>query len=126
MSVSVSGIYSVQPAVEPATVQASTRIAPQPSPQTSADTVTLSQAAQVNQMNLQGESPSQISQNLGIAVNTVDLDLGVVVAQTASTPSVAPAGRTHPAPAHAAPAPAVTAGAGSPPTASTASKSTSA
>jgi hypothetical protein len=111
MSIPISGNYSVQPAYEPSIAQALGQQTAQPEPQTATDTVTLSQAAQVSQLSVQGDSASQISQNLGIAVSTVDLDLGVVATQVAATPSTPPAGRTHAAPVHAAPAPAATTGA---------------
>jgi DNA-binding CsgD family transcriptional regulator len=56
--------------------------ATQRSAQFSTDTVTLSQAAQVHQLNVQGQSPSQIAANLGISVANVDADLGVVTKVT--------------------------------------------
>jgi hypothetical protein len=37
-----------------------------------------------------GESASIIAQSLGIPVTTVDLDLGIVAAQTASSPTPVP------------------------------------
>ena len=112
MSTSVSGVYSAQPAVVPPAVKAPTPGTP--APQTPADTVTLSQAAQVSQLSEQGASPSQISQSLGIAETTVDLDLGVVAASSAPLPAAHPAERTHAAPAHATPAPAATTGVAAP------------
>ena len=60
--------------------------------QSSTDTVTLSQAAQVHQLNVQGQSASQIAATLGITVATVDADLGVAANATSiqtASPAVA-------------------------------------
>jgi hypothetical protein len=88
MTLSISGTVPAQPASIPAPARAATKHAPQPQP--SADTVTLSQSAQVSQLSAQGQSPSQIAQYLGIPVSTVDLDLGIVAANVASQPAAVP------------------------------------
>ena len=104
MSLSISGIAPVQPTYTPAPAPAETAQAAQPTPY--ADTVKLSQSAQVSQLNTQGQSPSQIADSLGIPVTTVNSDLGIVAAKVSSTPAEAPApARTAPA-ATAPPAPA--------------------
>jgi DNA-directed RNA polymerase specialized sigma24 family protein len=77
MAVSISGTVSAQPADIPAAAPAATRQAPQPQQQQSVDIVALSQSAQVSQLSLQGQSPLQIAEALGIPVSTVDTDLGV-------------------------------------------------
>jgi DNA-binding NarL/FixJ family response regulator len=79
MSLSISANPPTQPAIASALPSTATK---QPlQPQLSGDTVTLSQSAQVLQLNQQGQQPPQISLNLGISVSTVDSDLGI----TAST-----------------------------------------
>jgi DNA-binding CsgD family transcriptional regulator len=88
MTPSISGIGSAQPAYSPTPAPAAPRQAPQPEP--SADTVTLSQSAQVIQLNQQGQIPSQIAANLGMPVSTVDSDLGIAAATVASKPPAAP------------------------------------
>jgi hypothetical protein len=90
MSESMSGIYSALPAVAPSFTLPPTHQAPQPAPASPGDSVTLSQAAQVSQMSGVGESASVIAQSLGIPVTMVDLDLGIVAAQTASKPAAVP------------------------------------
>jgi hypothetical protein len=89
MTRSISGPVSVQPVDIPAPAPAATRRTPQP--QSSVDTVTLSQSAQIIQMNQQGQISSQIAANLGIiSVSTVDSDLGIAAAAVSSKPSAAP------------------------------------
>jgi DNA-binding CsgD family transcriptional regulator len=88
MTPSISGTVSAQPAYTPTSAPAATQEAPQPEP--SADTVTLSQSAQVIQLNQQGQIPSQIAANLGIPVSTVDSDLGIAAATGTSKPPAAP------------------------------------
>lgn len=88
MTTSISGTISNQPAYTPAPAPAAPQPAPQPEP--SADTVALSQSAQVIQLNQQGQSPSEIAANLAIPVSTVNTDLGITAATIASTPSAAP------------------------------------
>jgi hypothetical protein len=90
LSESISGIYSALPAVAPSFALPPTHQAPQPAPASQVDTVTLSQAAQVSQMSGMGEGASIIAQSLGIPVAMVDLDLGIVAAQTASKPAAVP------------------------------------
>jgi hypothetical protein len=90
MSDSISGIYSALPAVATSFTLPPTYQVSQPAPESSGDTVTLSQSAQVSQLSELGESASIIAQSLGIPVTTVDLDLGIVAAQTASSPTPVP------------------------------------
>jgi len=75
MSISISPIASTHPANAPAPAPAPTKQTPQP--QISADTVALSQSAQIIQLNLQGQQPQQIAVKLGISVSTVDSELGI-------------------------------------------------
>jgi len=87
MSTSISAVYSVPSAFVRSPILAAT---PATTPGTPAvqipeeDTVTLSTSAQVDQLDQQGASPDQIAQSLGLSVDLVDLDLGIVSA----TPSV--------------------------------------
>jgi DNA-binding CsgD family transcriptional regulator len=90
MTFSISGIYSAQQAVAPSPAPVSTQTALQPTQQTISDTVTLSQAAKVSQLTVQGESPSLIAGDLGITVATVNLDLGIVTAKATSKPTPVP------------------------------------
>jgi hypothetical protein len=88
MTLSISGIVSGEPADTPARAPVATKQTPQPQP--SVDTVTLSQSTQVVQLNQQGQSPSQICEDLGIPVSTVNSDLGIVATTVASNPANAP------------------------------------
>ena len=87
MTLSNSGTLSAQPADTPAPPSAVTQQAPQTQP---SDTVALSQSAQVSQLHQQGQNPSEIAENLGIPVSTVDSDLGIVAATVASKLAAAP------------------------------------
>jgi hypothetical protein len=81
MTLSISGAASAQPAYTPTS-------SPTPSQQQEevpSDTVELSQSAQISQMNHQGQSASQIAENLGIAVSLVNLDLGIVATNVVSS-----------------------------------------
>jgi DNA-binding NarL/FixJ family response regulator len=89
MTFSISGAVSGQPANTYTPAPAATQQAPQPQP--SGDTVALSQSAQINQLNLQGQSAKQIAEALGIPVSTVDSDLGIVAATVTSNAAGAPA-----------------------------------
>jgi hypothetical protein len=100
MMPSISGIVSAQLADTPARAPLATKQTPQPEP--SADTVTLSQSAQVIQLNQQGQSPSQVAEDLGIPVSTVDSDLGIVATTVTSNPANAPTATAQPATAPAA------------------------
>src|ERR1700678_4703669 len=96
MTPSISSVLSVQPAESPAPAPAVTQQPPQTEP---SDTVVLSQSAQVSQLHQQGQNPSEIAENLGIPVSTVDSDLGIVAAAVASKaaatpPSTAPGTRS--------------------------------
>jgi hypothetical protein len=91
MTISVSGSLSTSPSVaEP--VSAPSAVA-QPSPKTAApadaDTVKLSQAAQVRLFKQQGQSLSQIATNLSIPMATVDGYLGIQVPTPNATPASA-------------------------------------
>jgi DNA-binding CsgD family transcriptional regulator len=88
MALSISGSLSVQPSIAHQLAQVS-GAAPVPrhsSQQTPAYTVKLSQAAQVNQLSAQGQTPSEIASGLGISLANVNVDLGVVAAKIASAP----------------------------------------
>ena len=91
MVLSISGTVSAQPAYTPSPAPAPAPAAAQqaPQPQSSADSVTLSLSAQVSQLRIQGQGPSQIAEVLGIPISTVDSDLGIVAATVASQPAAA-------------------------------------
>jgi DNA-binding CsgD family transcriptional regulator len=95
MTLSVSGSVSSQPAIaahSPSDPSSDSDAgATQKPAATSADTVKLSQAAQVHLFKQQGQGLSQIAANLGISVGTVDGYLGIAVAKAASTPVPTPA-----------------------------------
>jgi hypothetical protein len=99
MTVSVSGSHSAFiSAAEPVSAPAAT--APKTDSQTAApaDTVRLSQAAQVHLLKQQGQLLSQIASNLSIPVATVDGYLGIQVAKPTSVPVPAqPSEQTQPA-----------------------------
>ena len=86
-----TSISDTTASAQPLAAPTANRPAPQPpQPQVPADTVSLSQFAQVSQMNEEGETPSEIADALGIAVSTVDTDLGIPAATVAATPTAAP------------------------------------
>ena len=88
MTLSVSGLASSQPAIAAHSPSDSSEIGTTQKPAVaSADTVKLSQAAQIHLFKQQGQSLSQIAANLGISLSTVDGYLGVAVSKVASTPS---------------------------------------
>jgi hypothetical protein len=80
MSLSISPAASTQPASTPAPAPAPTTQPVQP--QITTDTVTLSQSAQVIQLNQQGQLPQEIASSLGISLSTVDSDLGIAASTT--------------------------------------------
>ena len=88
MTLSISGTVSAQPADTPGPAPASIQQTPQTQP--SSDTVILSQSAQISQLYLQGQSPEQIAESLGLPESTVNSDLGIVATIVASEPAVAP------------------------------------
>jgi hypothetical protein len=96
MTPSISGTLSARPTDTPVPAPVVTQQAPQTQP---SDTVALSQSAQVSQLHEQGQNSSEIAENLGIPVSTVDSDLGIVAAAVASKaaatpPSTAPGTRS--------------------------------
>jgi hypothetical protein len=97
MSISLSGVFPESSAM-PSTVPTPSAVAPAIE-NPDEDTVTLSQAAQVDHLNVQGATPAQIAANLGISLSTVDIDLGI-----AATTDTVPVVAAHPAAASAAPA----------------------
>jgi hypothetical protein len=111
MSILISATSSDPSAFFPSTpVQTPTTVTP--APQTHAqdqveDTVTLSQTSKVSQLNLQGATPTQIAEKLGISLANVDLDLGLVTAESVPATSAAPVAKAAPAstPASSTPAP---------------------
>jgi DNA-binding CsgD family transcriptional regulator len=90
MTLSVSGSVSSQPAIaahSPSDPSSDSDAGATQKPAVaSADSVKLSQAAQVHLFKQQGQSLSQIAANLGVSVGTVDGYLGIAVAKVASTP----------------------------------------
>jgi hypothetical protein len=86
MALSISDTVSAQPAYTPSPAPAATQQAPKPQP---SDTVTLSLSAQISQLRIQGQGPSQIADFLGIPVSTVNSDLGIVAPNVASQPAAA-------------------------------------
>ena len=88
MSLSISATAPVQPADTAPRAPAATNQTPQPQP--SADTVTLSEATQVIQLNQQGQRPSEIAAYLGIPVATVESDLGIAGITVTPSPAAAP------------------------------------
>jgi len=89
MSFPISSAVSSQPANTYASAPAATQQAPPSQPP--GDTVALSESAQINQLNGQGQSAIQIAEALGVPLSTVDSDLGIVAATVASTAAAAPA-----------------------------------
>ncbi len=90
MSDPISGIHSgLRTAVTSFTLPAAHQVT-QHVPAKLGDTVTLSETAQVNQLNGLGESASLIAQSLGIPVTTVQGELGIVEAQSSSAPEITP------------------------------------
>ena len=87
MSTPVSGVTSDQPVNIYDPTQAATKQATPPEP--TGDTVALSESAQVNQLNEQGQSAKEISQALGIPISTVNSDLGIIAATAATTATAA-------------------------------------
>jgi hypothetical protein len=86
MALSISGTVSSQPAYTPSPAPAATQQATKPQP---SDTVILSLSAQVSQLRIQGQGPSQIAEVLGIPISTVNSDLGIVATNVASQPAAA-------------------------------------
>jgi hypothetical protein len=83
----ISAVSSTSPSATTSFALPHTHHAPQPP--TEDDTVTLSQTAQVSQMNGMGDTPEIIAQSLGLPVSLVNLDLGIVVTPTTTAPVVA-------------------------------------
>lgn len=81
-STAISSAAPSQTVSAPAPASGSTTNQAPPIPQ-SPDTVILSQVAQVSQLNLQGQSPQQIADNLGIPLSTVDSELGIIATPVA-------------------------------------------
>jgi hypothetical protein len=101
MTISVSGSLSTPlSAAEPVSAPSATT---QPDPKTAApaDTVRLSQAAQVHLLKQQGQLLSQIASNLNIPVATVDGYLGIQAPKPAIAPVPAQPPDQTPAPATA-------------------------
>jgi hypothetical protein len=75
MALSITGGVPAQLADTTVHVQAKSKQAPQI--QLPTDTVTLSLSVQVSQLALQGQSPSEIAQSLGMLQSAVDSDLSI-------------------------------------------------
>src|ERR1700674_2670734 len=86
MTISVSGSLSTpsvaEPISAPSAIAHPSRKAAAP---TDADTVKLSQAAQVRLFKQQGQSLSQIASNLSIPIATVDSFLGIQITKPTAT-----------------------------------------
>jgi hypothetical protein len=95
MAISISDSVTAQPTAPPAAPDTS---ASKPAGDTT-DTVKLSQDAQIQLLAQQGQSPSEIAQNLGIAAITVAAYLGEVPLP----PPPAPEPQNSPAPAASIP-----------------------
>ena len=94
MAVSISGSLSSQSAVAPPSPAESTATEVVSKPVSAiGDTVKLSQAAQVHQLKQQGQALSQIAENLGISVASVDGYLGVTVPKATSVAPAAPSAK---------------------------------
>jgi hypothetical protein len=106
MTISVSGSHSTPlSASEPVSASSATT-QPDPKMAAPADTVRLSQAAQVRLLKQQGQPLSQIASNLSIPIATVDGYLGIQASKpTATTVPAQPAVQTE-APAAASQSPA--------------------
>ena len=85
-SISATGLGQTAIASAPAPAATSHTL----QPQLLEDTVSLSQFAQVSQLKLQGESTSEIADDLGLSVSTVDSYFGIVAASVTPTPPAAP------------------------------------
>ena len=90
----ISGVTLTQPSAAPSISYLSTHSVPKPPPPPPppppSDTVTLSQAAVVNQMSGMGETPEVIALSLAIPLSQVNLDLGVTSSPITTAPTVAP------------------------------------
>lgn len=84
MTTSISGTVAVQATYTPSPAAAPVETKQAPEPQPIADTVTLSVSAQVSQLRREGQVASEISEDLGIPVSTVDSDLGITATSAAS------------------------------------------
>jgi DNA-binding CsgD family transcriptional regulator len=100
MSLSISGTVPVPLADTTAPAQAPAKQAAKPQPP--ADTVVLSQSAQINSLYLQGQSPQQIAENLGLSQLIVNSDLSLAVSTVTSPPASAPVTTSQPSAAPAA------------------------
>lgn len=104
MSISISGVFPESSAVVPSPLPTVISVTPV-TENADEDTVTLSQAAQVGQLNVQGVTPAQIAEKLGIPISDVDIDLGIA-ATTQTVPVVGAHPATAPGPASTPTAPA--------------------
>jgi hypothetical protein len=95
MAISISDSLPSQPTVPPSAPDSAPKLIGD-----STDTVKLSQDAQIQLLTQQGQSPTEIAQNLGIAAITVAAYLGEVPLP----PPPAPAPQTGPSPAASIPA----------------------
>lgn len=81
MSLSISATLPAEPPPAPAATPTAT--AHTTAPQIPDDTASVSEAAQVSQLSLEGQNPSQIAASLGIPVSSVNLDLGIAASASA-------------------------------------------
>jgi hypothetical protein len=87
MTISISGSTSA-PAVGPDNSSSTAPVSKPPvkTPENAADTVKLSQTAQVHLFKQEGQSLSQIASNLSISIATVDGYLGIAVPKAVPAP----------------------------------------
>ena len=88
ISLGTTALSTFRPAAQASAVALAKTAAP--SIKTLADTVKLSQDAQIQLLTQQGQSPAQIASALGLPVATIDSDLYIVPAPTASTTATNP------------------------------------
>ena len=87
MTLAISSTVSA--ALVPAPASIATTIGQASSTSSAADTVTLSQPAQVSQLSAQGQSPAEIAEQLGIPVYVVDIDLGISASSATASSAAA-------------------------------------
>ena len=96
----ISGVTLTQPSSAPSISYLSTHSVPKPPPPPPppppSDTVTLSQAAVVNQMSGMGDTAELIALSLAIPLSQVNLDLGVASSPLTTDPTVAPVAAASP------------------------------
>jgi len=83
-------ISAITNSAQPLTVPIPQPPAPAPQPvEPAADTVKLSQNAQIQLLTQQGQSPAQIAGSLGISISVIDTELSIVVPTAAASTTTA-------------------------------------